>query len=684
MAGESGGASWYNEPRLGRTGKREMTTAPSEALRLYGTEHPTPETRLLRAGALSAELEGGKLRYIRFGGVEALRGLAFVVRGSGWQTYEPTIANLEIEESGGGLRVSYDARIDSADGILAFHAAIVAENERGLVFTVDMMPETAFETSRSGFVALHAIEGVAGSPCNITHGNGTVEKTAFPGLVMPLQPFFDIAAMRYRVAADVWLTCRFEGADPWETEDQRNWTDASFKTYYRPLALPYPYLLIEGEALRQTATLGFEGRPAAVGSGTGADAEDSVVIALGGETGATMPEIGLGVAAAERDVLRHGIDLVKALGPRHLVCEYDPRDAHGAAVLPAYRDLAEALDTEIVLEIVVPCERPVRDELQAAADEAGRAGLHPAAIVPEQARLLDFTLETVEALGIPGFEETYGAARAAFPGVRLGGGVFTNFTELNRNHADPGLFDFLTHGTCAVVHEPDDRSVMETLQALPDIVASAKSFAGGKPYRIAPSAIGMRANPYAPSVHANRDNGRHSFNRQDPRHRALLGAAFTLGYAARVAPLGVEAFAFGAPSGALGMVYRKTEHPQPWFDDLDGPAVMPLYHIVASLAAARGAALRAVTSGDPTRVLGLAHARAGGTLLWLTNLTPAKQAVTVSGITGGTVTIGRLDAANFVEAVTDPAGFAAAFGAPADPGRLTLGPFAVARIEIGA
>ena len=65
--------------------------------------------------------------------------------------------------------------------------------------------------------------------------------------------------------------------------------------------------------------------------------------------------------------------------------------------------------------------------------------------MPEQARLLKFTLEKIPALGIPDFDEVYGAARAAFPGVRLGGGVFTNFTELNRNCAAPELFDFLTH-----------------------------------------------------------------------------------------------------------------------------------------------------------------------------------------------------------------------------------------------
>ena len=671
-----------------------MTTAATEALRLYGTEEETPAAQTLTAGALAATLEAGKLRWIRYGGAEALRGLAFVVRGSGWETCSPTITNLEIEESGGGFRVGYDARIESGDGVLAFRADIAAADEQNLVFTVEMAPETDFETSRAGFVALHPIEGVAGEACTVTHSDGTVEETAFPGLIMPLQPFFDIAAIRHRVSPGVWFTCRFEGADPWETEDQRNWTDASYKTYYRPLALPFPYTLAAGARLRQTATLTLEGRAAsstatadgrAAAVATGAAGDDgAVAVALGGETGAYMPEIGLGVAAWERDSLDHGLDLLKTLGPGHLVCECDPRDAHALENLSACRDLAKALRAAVVLEITVPCERPVADELAEAAEIAGRARLAPAAIVPEQARLLKFTLETVEALGLPDFDEVYGAARAAFPGVRLGGGVFTNFTELNRNCADSELFDFLTHCTSAVVHEPDDRSVIETLQTLPDIVASAKAWAGGKPYRIGPSAIGMRANPYGPDVHQNGDNGRYSFNRQDPRHRALLGAAFTLGYAARVAPLGIEALALGAPSGALGMVYRRTGHPQPWFDDLEGPAVVPLYHIAAALAAAKGAAVRSVTSADATRVLGLAYESGAGTLLWLANLTPAPQTVTVSGIAAGTATIGRLDSGNVVDAVTDPVGFAANPGAAGDPGRVALAPFAVARVALGA
>ena len=49
--------------------------------------------------------------------------------------------------------------------------------------------------------------------------------------------------------------------DTFEMEDQRNWTDASYKTYVRPLALPWPYTLASGAALDQSVTLTVSGDP---------------------------------------------------------------------------------------------------------------------------------------------------------------------------------------------------------------------------------------------------------------------------------------------------------------------------------------------------------------------------------------------------------------------------------------
>ncbi len=78
----------------------------------------------------------------------------------------------------------------------------------------------------------------------------------------------------------------------------------------------------------------------------------------------------------------------------------------------------------------------------------------------------------------PAVEEIAKAARAAFPGVRLGGGMLSTFTELNRKRPKPELVDYVTHTTCSIVHAADDRSVMETLETLPAIIASTRAMIG--------------------------------------------------------------------------------------------------------------------------------------------------------------------------------------------------------------
>lgn len=93
----------------------------------------------------------------------------------------------------------------------------------------------------------------AGLPCLIEHPDGKSEETAFPKQIAPHQPFFDISAMTYHRDE---LTCRvaFEG-DVFECEDQRNWTDASFKTYCTPLEIPFPVQVEKGERFSQTVRI---------------------------------------------------------------------------------------------------------------------------------------------------------------------------------------------------------------------------------------------------------------------------------------------------------------------------------------------------------------------------------------------------------------------------------------------
>src|SRR5262249_16112072 len=158
---------------------------------------------------------------------------------------------------------------------------------------------------------------------------------------------------------------------------------------------------------------------------------------------------------------------------------------------------------------------------------------------------------------VPPLEDIYRAARAGFPGIPLGGGVFSYFTELNRKRPPAELLDFITHTTCPIVHAADDISLMETLESLPYIVAPTKAFIAGKPEGVGARAIPARDNPYGASTAPNPNNQRVCLAKMDPRQRGLFAAAWTLGYVAALARGGVEAISMGAPTGPAGMIHRK-------------------------------------------------------------------------------------------------------------------------------
>src|SRR5438067_452435 len=114
--------------------EERMAGAPSRGIRLYGTDESAATPRMLRAGALSAELEAGNLRYIRFGGVEMMRAVSYIVRDRNWGTYNPTISNLRIEESADGFRVTYSAVAKDEEQGFTYDAEIVGRSDGVLRF----------------------------------------------------------------------------------------------------------------------------------------------------------------------------------------------------------------------------------------------------------------------------------------------------------------------------------------------------------------------------------------------------------------------------------------------------------------------------------------------------------------------------------------------------------------------
>jgi D-apionolactonase len=256
---------------------------PPHSIVLFGTDEPDEKGRLLRAGPLSVEFQNGQLRYVRAGGIEIMRAVAFLVRDESWGTFNTEISNLKVVEGKDKFRISYEGRC--ADGAIVYLADIHGD-PTGLSFAARLSVRRDFRTNRTGFVILHPLKGCVGCPVEIEHVDGRMEQARFPNRISAYQPFFAIRALKHEFAPGAFVLVRLEG-DTFEMEDQRNWSDASFKTYVRPIGLPWPYELAAGKELEQRVSLRIDGRTPAQSSALN---NGPVRITLGSDTG-KMPQI---------------------------------------------------------------------------------------------------------------------------------------------------------------------------------------------------------------------------------------------------------------------------------------------------------------------------------------------------------------------------------------------------------
>ncbi len=650
-----------------------VMTTPSRAVKLTGTEQPDVIGQILTAGPMSAEFDNGNLRYIRFNGVEVLRAIAYLVRDENWGTYPTTLSNLKVDQRKDSFSVSYRAQCTRLGQQIDCDATIEGKSNGSLAFRATAKPKRDFLTNRTGFVVLHPLQGVVGQPLKVEHVDGTMTNSAFPQQVNPDCPFRNIRALTHEAVPGVSMRCVMEG-DAYEMEDHRNWTDASFKTYVRPLAKPWPYVLPGGQEFRQAVTLSFTGAPTKQNK---TSKSSGVRITVGAATQQIVPPIGLGMPAEELDHALSQTELIKMLAPNFLVCFFDPRQQHGVTELSKFRRISEKVGANVALEIVVQSLDDFAGELERVAEYVGMAGLKPVAVAVCPVGHLKSVLPGGTYPPAPDLAALYKAARAAFPKAKIGGGMFSFFTELNRKRPPADLLDFITNTTSPIVHAADDRSVMETLEALPYQIETAKAFSGGVAHRVGPSGIGVRDNPHGATYSDNPNNLRICLAKMDPRQRGLFSAAWTLGYVATLARAGVDSISMGAPTGPLGMIYREAEHTQPFFDDLEAVAVYPVFHTMSALNRASGNAMVATSCSQDDKVACLAWGEKDETIALIANLTADEQTIDLVGVPSD-ASLGVLDEDSFIFATTNAKTFRRAGKLLGESKQIRLGGYAVA------
>src|SRR5215213_4677170 len=275
----------------------------------YGKEEPLPPRHNLRAGPLTAVLEGGDLRYVKLGGETVVLRLYAAIRDRNWNTIEPRFLSYELDQDDDSFAVRFVAENVSNDVDFEWQGSLTGTPDGVITATMDGVARKSFLKNRIGWCVLHPME-LAGVQATVETPQGTVEG-AFPDLISPHQPFIDMQSIAHATASGE-IVIRFEG-DLWEMEDQRNWTDASYKTYSTPLRLPYPVEIHEGDRVWQQVTMEGRGGDAAVPATGG-----SVQITVDPSRGRTIPPIGLGVASHGAPLSDEDVALLGALRPAHL------------------------------------------------------------------------------------------------------------------------------------------------------------------------------------------------------------------------------------------------------------------------------------------------------------------------------------------------------------------------------
>lgn len=646
---------------------------PSANILRYGTSEPPPEQKHLRAGPLSLMYEAGDLRYIRLGDREILRRVYVAVRDPNWGTVPAVLHNVELAIEQDSFRITYEA--EHRQGAIDFRwRATISGDARGTIsFRMDGLAHSTFQRNRIGFCVLHP-SASAGAACVVEHVDGTSETARLPQRLsadQPLLPFAELRAITEHVGPDVRATVRFEG-DSFEMEDQRNWTDASFKTFCTPLRLPYPVEVPAGTRVTQSVTLSLE----ATGELPAREDPSAPLRFTVGIASAPLPSIGLGVAShagqlSERELARLG-----ALQLSHLRVDLRLAD-------PAWQQrLAQAIDEtrtlDLALELAVllsvddePALRRLQEVLAQERPRLCRCLIYPARESPREA---------------PPLRSLIALARRYLGNTSapIGAGTNSDFFLLNRHGVPLGELDLLAFAINPQAHAFDSASLVETLQAQAAVVSEARHMAGARPVAVSPVTLKPRFNPYAGAMAEQAQDGVPP--EVDPRQMSLFGAGWTVG-----------SLKYLAEGSSASVTYYETTGRRGMMDSLDAPsaaewfrspagAVFPLYHVLADVGEWGGSVIQSMSS-SPLLVDGFVLRNGEQLRILLANLRNEPQEVIVAPI-GPQANVRLLDQDNALAAMEQPEQFRAATAErrTVAAGRLSLvlQPYAVARIDTTA
>ena len=584
----------------------------------------------LRAGPLSMVFDADKamLRYLRVGQTEVLQGINAPIRNRFWGTVLPQVTNVKVDDDGDKFTVSFDASCRERDVDFVWKGKIVGEANGRVVFVFDGEARSAFLKNRIGFCVLHG-PSAAGRRWIIEDTQGTKSPGRFPKFISPHQPAKNIRAISHELSADVWAHVRCEG-DVFEMEDQRNWTDASFKTYCTPLEIPYPARIEKGTKILHRVEVSLEGDVSQFLAAPKPAAHVTLVLEGGTQALRPLPGIGLQLSSQSPALRANEIERLKALALDHLRVTVSAAADPGRLLSRAAAQ-AKALGVELHVGVQLGDQPAAELKRLSAAAEAARNPVSAWFILaanPEQFRL----------------------AREILDDAMIGVGEDTNFTELNRNRPTDTGIQVVSYGLNPQCHASDNLTLIECLAIQGDTVHSARQFINDRRLLVSPITLKVQKVNQAPLPGQLPSD-------VDVRQSTLFAAGWTLGSIKYLSEAGVDGLTYYETVGWKGIMSPGPMTPLPRALHSKPNHVFPVYHVLGDVGEFVGGKVRPVNSTDAMSVVGLALEKQGRKRLLIANLRRRPRNVRIRGLQPGQATVFRLDNRNLSSAASEPEAF---------------------------
>ena len=530
----------------------------------------------LVSGPWSLWLRGADLDNIAYHGTLVLRSIRLIVRDEDWGTLP-----MRLEESGraAGFRIvgnGSELILSGLAGTLGDVCAwTVTVRVEGASLRVKARVEatTRFRRNRLGLIVLHPPE-LAGYALTVEHPDGSATETLFPEHISAHQPARDIRNLSWRSEqpvdgrGSVESSLKFSG-DVFEMEDQRNWTDASFKTYSTPLSKPFPVTLEPGTVIEQSVELWCNCRGADVAVLKGHPARAQVTFAPASRPG-RLPNVTTSVSSGPSA----GHQSPASLWP--LLAELDPETANWRAALD--RAAAQSSGRPLDLRLIVECADeaiPLLSHIRHQSIALARIGIFSRRTHISEPGLLD---------ALPRLMHDHGVSAEVIGGTRA------HFTELNRHaHRLAGWDGPLSFSMTPFMHDRGGHQLVESIAMQRILVRDAIDIARGRPLHIGPITLGPRFNAVATSPPSTpmSDSLETGFGAEliadatDPRQSAPSLGAWILASISVLAIPGVETLSYFEASGERGLITaggQSTSAAQVlgWIAELSGNEIIPI------------------------------------------------------------------------------------------------------------